>query len=216
MKIWLPILLLICANCFAQPDTRNNALNIPPVTPPETKAPVVTPPKKDPYYVPPSIKGEPSKSYSLDTDNKINFGAPKPKFANPGDGIAEKINTEGSGGKSYPELRMNKHMGEFRVKSSMVTIYYQDVGNLIDGEYISVLINGRLVKDIAMGRDRQSIDIPLDKGFNKVALKVTNVGSVWPSTMYWEIMDDKGKLLTSDTWFADIGIVSDMVIFNEE
>lgn len=215
MKLWLPILLLVAANAFSQRDTGNNALNIPPIKPPETTAPVMTPPKKDPYYVPPSIKGEPSKSYSLDLDNKINFGAPKPKFENPGDAIAERINTEGSGGKNFKELRVNKHVGEFRVKSSLITIHYQDTGALIDGEHISVYINDRLVRDLVMTGNRESIDIPLDKGFNKIALKVTNVGTVWPSTITYEVTDDKGKLLTSDTWAADTGIISDMVIFNE-
>ena len=215
MKIWLPIFVLFCTVAIAQPDTRNNRLSIPPVIAPETKAPVVAPPKKDPYYVPPSISGEPSKSYNLDTDTPINFGAPKPKLRNPGDGIAEKMNMEGNKGKSYPELRQNQHLGEFRVKSKLISIMYQDVG-VVDGDHISVYINGRLIRDIGVDGRKESVEIPLDKGFNKVTIKVTDTGRLWPSTIHYEITDDKGKLITaSSDWSADIGIVTDMVIFNE-
>jgi|GEM_PF-2697881 len=218
MKFWLPVFMLFCiASVFAQPDTGKNRLNIPPVTPPEIKAPVVTPPKKDPYYVPPSISGEPSKNYNLNTDNQINFGAPKPKFANPGDAVAEKINREGSGGSniSIPELRQNKHLGEFRVTSSFITIRYIDSGYLIDGERIAVYINGRMVRELHVRGGVESIDIPLDKGFNKIALKVTDVGTVWPSTISYEVWDDKNRQIMSETWGADIGIIADMVIINE-
>lgn len=216
MRFWLPILFLFCSlSVFAQPDTGNNRLVIPPITPPETKAPVVTPPKKDPYYVPPSISGDPIKNYNLNTDDKINFGAPKPKFQNPGDAVAERLNTEGRGGKSYPELRQNVHLGEFRVKSSLISISYQDVGS-VDGDQIAVYINGRMVRNIEVSGRQESLDIPLDKGFNKVTIKVTSTGMLWPSTIYYEITDDKGKLITSARdWSADIGIVTDMVIFNE-
>ncbi|MBD3581763.1 hypothetical protein [Flavobacterium selenitireducens] len=216
MRFWLPILLLFCSLCvFAQPDTGKNRLSIPPVTPPETKAPVVTPPKKDPYYVPPSISGDPIKNYNLNTDKPINFGAPKPKFENPGDAIAERINSEGSGSKSFPELRQNKHMGEFRVTSTMITVSYQDIGPYVDGERITVYVNERAVMELHITGARQSMEIPLSDGFNKVALKVSNVGTVYPSSIYFEVTDDKGRLLTSDSWFADIGIVSDMVIIKE-
>lgn len=215
MRFWLPIVLLFALHVHAQPDTRNNSLSIPPVIPPETKAPVVTPPKKDPYFVPPSIKGDPIKNYSLDTDTKINFGAPKPKFVNPGDAVADKVNSENRGGISIPELRQNKHHGEFRVTSSTVTVSYQDIGAYIDGERITVYVNDRAVMELRITGARQTMQIPLSQGFNKVALKVTNVGTVYPSSIYYEVTDDKGRMLISDSWFADIGIFSDMVIFKE-
>jgi len=216
MKFWLPIVLLFGSLClFAQPDTGNNRLVIPPIIAPETKAPVVTPPKKDPYYVPPSITGAPIKNYSLDPEKTINFGAPNPKFVNPGDELAEKINNEGGGSKSFQELRQNKHLGEFRVTSNVVSVSYQDVGPYVDGERITVYVNDRAVMELYITGARQSMQIPLEKGFNKVALKVSNVGTVYPSSIYYEVTDDKGKMLTSDSWFADIGIFSDMVIFKE-
>ncbi|RZJ73273.1 hypothetical protein [Flavobacterium sp.] len=215
MKFLLPIFLLFAGVAFAQKlDSGNNSLNIPPILPPKTTAPVVVPPKADPYYVPPSIKGEPSKSYSLDTDQKINFGAPKPKFINPGDEIADKLNKEASGG-NFKDLRMNKHMGEFRVTSSMVTVYYQDIGAYIDGERIAVYVNDKLVKELFINGSRQAFEVPLQPGFNKLLLKVTNVGTVYPSSIFYEVVDDKGRSLLSDSWFADIGIYADMIIVKE-
>lgn len=212
------VLLMISMSSWSQFDRGNNSLYIPPNQNPKPE-PIPTPkpeePKKDPREVPPSIFGEPSKEKKLDLESTINFGAPKPQFVNPGDEIAKKLN-EGKGeGGNFKELRVNKQLGEFRVSSSKISIKVRDVGAYVDGEVLAIYVNDKKTGHVLVEGSTTIHEVKTQPGFNKIDIQVVNMGWAYPSSVYFEIVDEKGKVLVSDTWFSETGFKSSVIIVNE-
>lgn len=216
MKRWMLFLVLLAASSYAQFDTGNKSLNISPIESPlTTPPPVVTPPKKDPYYVPPSIKGEPSgNSAGLDLENKIDFSAKKPTYDNPGQQVQDKLNKRGEGD-MYKVLRRNQDLGDFKTKSALVTVQYRDHG-AVDGDQIRVWVNDRVVRQIIYLTDSYNgIDIPLQPGFNKIEFEALNQGTSGPNTAEFKVIGDDGTTISANRWDLATGFRATMIIVKE-
>ncbi|RZJ68506.1 MAG: hypothetical protein EOO50_01570 [Flavobacterium sp.] len=216
MKRLFLLLVLFAANCFAQFDTGNKSLNVSPIESPLTMPPpVVTPPKKDPFYVPPSIKGEPSgNSAGLDLETKIDFSAKKPQYDNPGAEVEKKLNKVGEGD-MYKVLRRNQNLGDFKTKSALVTVQYRDHG-AVDGDQIRIWLNDKVVRQIVYLTDiYNGIDIPLQPGFNKIEFEALNQGTSGPNTAEFRVFGDDGKTISANRWDLATGFRATMIIVKE-
>lgn len=216
MKRWLAFLVFLTVNCYAQFDTGSNSLNIPPSDNPSTPPPKFTPPKKDPFYVPPSIKGEPSGNSSglLYEDDKIDFSAKKPQFDNPGKEVQDKLNKRGEGD-MYQVLRRNQYLGDFRTKTALVTVQYRDHG-AVDGDQIRVWVNGKVIKRlIYLTDDYGGLDIPLQPGFNNIEFEALNQGLSGPNTAEFKIYDQENKLISANRWDLATGFKASIIIVKE-
>ena len=217
-KLLLLLVLFISATVAAQFDTGNNALNLPPVTatPPVSKpVPLPETPKKDPLAVPPSIFGAPSESKSLVIESENPFTSKRPEFVNPGDAVAKKLNESKGEGGNFKELRQNKSLGEFRIKSDKITIRVKDIGVYVDGEILGVVVNDKSVGSINVEGATTIFEINTQSGFNKIDVKVLNMGWAYPSSVYFEIVDGNGVVLASDMWFSETGFMSSIIVVKE-
>lgn len=216
-SLLLFLLVFLSLGAQAQIDMgKKNPLNIPPIdngtlAPP----PMVTPVKKDPFYVPPSIEGAPSGNRpGISTTNDSPFPGSKPKFANPGKAVENRLNKHGDG-EMYKVLRQNQYLGDFRTKSSSVKVAYRD-HEYVDGDQIRVWINDKVLKElIYLDGSFQGFDLPLQLGFNKIDFEALNQGTSGPNTAEFQVYDDQGKLISSNRWDLATGFKATIIVVKE-
>ena len=215
MKHLLFVLFILSSiPSVAQFDSGNNALNIPPVDNPSAPAPKLSVPKKDPYYVPPSITGEPSGNRGLTIENSNPFPGTKPKFVNPGKEIEDKLNKRGDG-EMYQVLRKNQYLGDFRTKSGIAKLSYRD-HEYVDGDQIRIWVNDKVVKEIIyLTSESQGLDLPLEPGFNKVDFEALNQGTSGPNTAEFKVYDEDGGLISSNRWDLATGFKATIILVKE-
>lgn len=144
----------------------------------------------------------------------------KRPFTNPGDKIVEKLNKkiqaqEGDPNIDYSVFRKNESFGEFRTKSTFVTLNCKDHGE-IDGDRISIYVNGKLyVEQITLQYDFQKINVNLEKGINKIDFIMLNEGYNSPNTTQYLILDDQNKVISGQVYALATGFKASIIIVRE-
>jgi hypothetical protein len=196
MKYAVAFFILGTSVGFAQFDSGNNRVNIPPA---EIKTtPISEKPATKPFELPPSIKDPNTSPPSsiLKKENEISLTR-KNEFVNPGKRVEEKLNKRGDG-EMYKAIRKNVHLGYFYTKSKYLVIKYRDHG-LIDSDQIQLLNNDKvLASNEVLEGSFKSVQFDLSMGFNKVDVLALNQGMVGDNTAEYEIYDDQGKKITDE------------------
>lgn len=113
---------------------------------------------------------------------------------------------------------IDKDLGVFRTKSKNLNIFAFDYGYYIDGDVISIYVNGDLVvENYTLGLKLKKFTIPLEIGFNKIEIVATHEGKYSPNTGSFTFLDDFDAKVSSDNWALAKGAkVIAMVIREEE
>ena len=134
----------------------------------------------------------------------------------PGLVYEKKLNaSKGNNDESTIPFRGNQFLGEFRTGTNAVGIIYRDFG-LVDGDIIRVLVNDKVVVyEVHLAGNFQELNLPLEKGFNKVEFQALNQGTSGPNTAEFQVYDDKGVLISSNQWNLATGFKASIVIVKE-
>jgi hypothetical protein len=158
-------------------------------------------------------------SKSIGTSKPISMQNKNP-FVNSGDKIVEKLNNklrsqEGNPNIDYSVFRKNESFGEFRTKSTFVTLSCKDHGE-IDGDRISVYVNGKMyIEQITLQYDFQQINVNLVKGINKIDFVMLNEGYSSPNTTQYIILDDQNKVISGQVYALATGFKASIIIVRE-
>lgn len=207
-------------NVFSQNDSSIPSMVFPKV---ENKFEVISKPKTSitPQY---SIS-KPFEITKFKSAPKI-YDAPKQSNPNqfnsvvsdldPGLEYEKKLNaTKGNSDESTIPFRGNQFLGEFRTGTNVVGIIYRDFG-LVDGDKIRVLVNDKVVVyEVYLAGNFQELNLPLQKGFNKVEFQALNQGTSGPNTAEFQVYDEKGVLISSNQWNLATGFKASIVIVKE-
>ena len=134
----------------------------------------------------------------------------------PGLEYEKKLNaTKGNSDESTIPFRGNQFLGEFRTGTNVVGIIYRDFG-LVDGDKIRVLVNDKVVVyEVYLAGNFKELNLPLQKGFNKVEFQALNQGTSGPNTAEFQVYDEKGVLISSNQWNLATGFKASIVIVKE-
>jgi hypothetical protein len=228
-------LILICTSLSlnAQIEIKNKSKTFPiagnvfhaPLKPKPTIPDKISPFAKDetlsklpPIYSPNNSFPEtkPSSSFEIRTKKEIDL-ANQSSFANPNEGLLDKLNKKSGGEVSdgFKLIRGNQDLGSFNSKSNFVNVKYRDFGE-IDGDQIRIYVNDKIVvNDATLSSDYQGFKIDLIKGFNKVEFEALNQGTLGPNTADFQVYDDQGKLVSANRWNLATGFRASIMVFKE-
>ena len=174
--------------------------------------------------------GTPSSSPSVYTPNVFNTDKPTsaPKstipeksidmmnkeFANPSERYTDKLNAKEDRG-DYKEFRKNQYFGDVKTTASIARISCRDFGE-VDGDQIKIWVNDKvMVPVVHLGSQYSTIELGLQKGFNKVDFEALNQGLLGPNTAQFMITDEKGIPISTNQWNLATGFKATIIIFKE-
>lgn len=135
------------------------------------------------------------------------------EFKNPGDIYQQKLNKKD--GEVSQVFRKNQNLGDFKTKSTFVSIYCRD-NEFVDGDRVRIYINDILIQsDILLDGEFQQFEVSLKKGFNKIDIEAINQGSSGPNTAEFQVFDEKGGLLSQNRWNLATGYKATIVVIRE-
>ena len=109
----------------------------------------------------------------------------------------------------------NQFFGEFKSKAVYVQVMCRDF-EYADGDRIKVLVNDRVViPEIVLVNGYQAVEIPLQKGFNKIDFEALNQGTSGPNTAEFVITDDKKGTITTNQWNLATGFKASVMLVKE-
>lgn len=196
---------------FAQFDNGNNPVNIPPVNMP--KMPTITPEKQPSLWdIKPKeeVKPNPWNQPKEREFNKQN------DFLNPADRYTKKMNNslKGEGNGDYKIFRRNQYFGDFKTDSESIQVAVRDP-QAIDGDYVKITHDGKVIyASIYLNASFKTLDIPLNKGFNRIEFVALNEGSSYPNTGAF-LIKDKGQMIYQEEWNLSTGFHASFLIIRE-
>lgn len=158
-------------------------------------------------------KKEPSFVIGENRDNILN----QPTFINPNLDVLDKLNgkTPKPVSEDFVAIRGNQDLGNFNVVANSLVVKYRDFGE-IDGDQIKILVNGVIVVNrIGLDYEFGITRIELKKGFNKIEFEALNQGRVGPNTAELQVFDDKGNLVSQNSWNLVTGFKASIMVFKE-
>lgn len=136
------------------------------------------------------------------------------EFANPGNAYAEKLNKK-EGNSDYKEFRKNQYLGDFKSVATSIKISCRDFGE-VDGDEIKVWVNDKvIIQKIYLDSNYSTLELGLEKGFNKIEFEALNQGMLGPNTAQFRIVDDRGQLISANQWNLATGFKATIIIFKE-
>jgi hypothetical protein len=159
----------------------------------------------------------PSKVYSTPQIEKPMEFKSKSSDLDPGIVYEKKMNkaSETAAAETTIPYRGNQFLGEFRTGSDVVGIIYRDF-QYVDGDKIRVWVNDKIViQEITLVSTFQELNLPLQKGFNKVEFEALNQGTSGPNTAEFQVWGEKGVLISSNQWNLATGFKASIVITKE-
>jgi hypothetical protein len=136
------------------------------------------------------------------------------RFVNRGSEYEDKFEIKEKRESSEP-YKGNQFFGEFRSKSVYVQVMCRDF-EYADGDRIKVLVNDKVViPEIELINDYQVVNIPLEKGFNKIDFEALNQGTSGPNTAEFVVYDDKKETLTQNQWNLATGFKATVMLVKE-
>ena len=151
------------------------------------------------------------KSFSIEKENK---------FKNPAELFDEQLK-DALKLRQERERRFNgstttQHLGEFSTKAKRVNIIYRD-HQFPDGDLIRVYVNGNIVQyRVLLETNFKGFFLNLEPGRNVIDFEALNQGSSGPNTAQFEVIDDKGNLVSSNQWNLATGVKATITIFKDK
>jgi hypothetical protein len=220
MKLVNYILIFSSISVFSQNDLKKKpltgaGLNVPmslPSTPVKPSIFTLSTPSLSsplPQISAPKIPSIIEKKSQIDLSNQ-------PVFANPDQDLLDRLNKKNAPvTENFELIRGNQDFGSFSSKTNLVNIKCRDFGEVDDDE-VRIYLNGKLVESrVILDSYFKDIEIPLEKGFNKIEIEAINQGTTGPNTAEFKIFDDSGKLIVSNQWNLATGFKA-VIVFTKE
>ena len=225
MKLYFSffIFLAFTTSMSAQIDSRNNSISIPAIESPKDSS--------DSRSILPS---KPIEAQNTSSTPKTNpqFDFPKKEFSmtggevfgNPGELYTEQLDKHiKSTSLLTPEeieqrngSKTDQYFGGFKSKSKFVNISYRDHG-AVDGDLIQVRLNDDIVvARVYLTNSFSGLKLDLQPGINKIDFVALNQGQSGPNTAEFFVVDDTGKVVSSNQWNLATGVKASFVIVKEE
>jgi hypothetical protein len=135
---------------------------------------------------------------------------------NPSEIYTEKMNKKGGDGEILEKYRSDSFLGEFRTGSRIVKLACRD-HEYPDGDLVRVWLNGKVaINSILLEADFREVYLELVDGINTVYIEALNQGESGPNTAQFVVMDDKGKVVTSNKWNLTTGVKAKLIITKQE
>ncbi len=217
---------LVSVDSFGQIDNRSGSFKIP-AAEDSTALPALQPDKAKPDLEIPKSQG----GLKLDANGKLVerpvlrapesenfFMLEREDFADSGKRYTDQMNDYQA--KLDKERRGNVpreniDFGVFKGNSKQLIIKCRDFG-AIDNDRVSILNNDRtIVPSVFLGSNFTQITLQLQEGFNKIAIKALNQGSLGANTAEFYIYDELGNLVYSNQWFLATGFEAQFVYVKE-
>jgi hypothetical protein len=136
------------------------------------------------------------------------------RFVNRGQEYEDKFEIKEKRESSEP-YKGNQFFGEYKSKAVYVQVMCRDF-EFADGDLIKVLVNDKVViPEIELINDYQVVNIPLQKGFNKIDFEALNQGTSGPNTAEFVIYDDQKQALTQNQWNLATGFKATVMLVKE-
>jgi len=155
-----------------------------------------------------------SDKFKIGESDGVNFGAKSESFANPAEGKDKQMN-KAYGKEPQFAPKGNQFFGEFKNNGDYVNLRFRDFG-LEDGDLIKISVNDKIiVPSMKLTNSYKVLDLPLQKGFNKIDFEALNQGYSGPNTAEFHVFDDKGKLIAYNQWNLATGFKATVIIVKE-
>lgn len=207
---YLVLLLFVCTNLSAQNEFLNKNNSLAPVGGINMGTPSTSPS----VYTPNVFKTDKPTSAPKSTIPEKDVDMMNKEFANPGDRYVDKLNAREDRG-DYKEFRKNQYFGDFKTTASIARISCRDFGE-VDGDQIKILVNGKTIyPKIHLGSQYTSLELGLEKGFNKIEFEALNQGLLGPNTAQFRVADENGVPIASNQWNLATGFKATIILFKE-
>ena len=146
----------------------------------------------------------------LEGENATSFYMMKPKeeFADAGARYTKQMNDR----QIQREANMNIpyqddiNYGEIKSKAKGIRVVCRDFG-AVDGDRITIMINDVIVRNgMYLDASYNGVNLPLDKGFNKITFLAVNQGSTGPNTAQFIVYDENGNTIYNNEWNMLTGV----------
>ena len=222
----LVAMILVGFSAFSQIDNRSGSFKIP-AAKDTTNTPAIQPEKSTPDLEVPRSQG----ALKLDASGKL---VERPVLRAPESSDFYMLDREdfADSGKRYTDAmneyqarldrerrgnvpRENIDFGVFKGNSKQLIIKCRDFG-AIDNDRVAILNNNRtVVPGIFLSGTFTQITMQLEEGFNKIAIKALNQGSLGANTAEFYIYDELGNLVYSNQWLLATGFEAQFVYVKE-
>ena len=216
------IFILISIAAHAQIDSQNKSRSIPAIESKKDSA--------DTFKLLPSKQNQ-NNSFNGMTIPKTNTNVNEPKkefsmfgetFGNPGELYEKQVNKNLESTKLSPQeveqrngSTTDQYFGDFKSDSKFVNVVYRDFGE-VDGDLIQVRLNDDVIQSsVYLTGGFKGIKLNLQKGFNKIDFVALNQGESGPNTAEFQVVDDKGNLVSSNRWNLATGVKATIIIVKE-
>lgn len=109
----------------------------------------------------------------------------------------------------------NQFFGEYRSTAVYVQVMCRDF-EYPDGDLIQVMVNDKVViPEVLLVSEYKALNIPLEKGFNKIDFVALNQGTSGPNTAEFVVMDDKEQTITRNQWNLATGFKATVMLVKE-
>ncbi|SDZ91028.1 hypothetical protein [Bizionia paragorgiae] len=109
-----------------------------------------------------------------------------------------------------------QYLGEYSTRAMRVNIIYRD-HQYPDGDLIRVYVNGKVVRErVLLETHFKGLFLKLEPGTNVIDFEALNQGSSGPNTAQFEVLDDKGIIISSNQWNLATGVKATITLVKEE
>lgn len=155
-----------------------------------------------------------SDKYKIGEPKNVTFGAPGETFGDPGEKYEKELNKK-QGNDYQVANKGNQFFGEFKNNGDFVNLKFRD-HEYADGDLIKISVNDVVViSSVTLTNEFKILDLPLQKGFNKIDFEALNQGTSGPNTAEFHVYDDKGKLVAANRWNLATGFKATVIIVKE-
>lgn len=135
---------------------------------------------------------------------------------NPSELFTDEMNKRGNDGEILEKYRSDSFLGEFRTGSRIVKLACRD-HEYPDGDLVRVWLNGKVaINSILLDVDFREVYLELNDGINKVEIEALNQGESGPNTAQFVVMDDQGKMVTSNKWNLTTGVKAKLILTKQD
>lgn len=111
---------------------------------------------------------------------------------------------------------VTQYLGEYSTSAVRVNIVYRD-HQYPDGDLIRVYVNGEVVRErVLLETHFKGLFLKLKQGRNVIDFEALNQGSSGPNTAQFEVLDDKGIVISSNQWNLATGVKATITLVREE
>lgn len=112
--------------------------------------------------------------------------------------------------------QVNQFLGEFRTSAKKVNIIYRD-HMYPDGDLIRVYVNDDIIHpSVLLTSGYNGFFLNLEPGINKIDFLALNQGESGPNTAEFQVIDDKGQIISKNTWNLATGVKASIILTKAE